>query len=332
MKAVWYERNGAAHDVLRYGDMPDPEPGPDEVRVAIGCSGVNPSDVKRRAGSNQPPLAYPRAIPNMDGAGVIDRVGPGVNPARIGQRVWLHSTAHQRPFGTAAQYAVTPATRAFELPPGVGLDVGAALGVPAMTAHRAVFGAGPVTGKTVLVTGGAGAVGFYAIQLAKWGGASVLATVSSAAKAAFAQQAGADAVFNYRTENIADRVLAATAGSGVDLIVDVDFGANLPTSLAVIKDNAVIATYASMGQAQPVLPVYTLTRKNLSIMGVLVYSMPQAAMQLAGAEVNAWLRSGRAIHNIAARFPLLRTADAHMAVESGSLIGKVIVEVVAPAT
>ncbi len=327
MKAVWYERNGAAHDVLRYGDMPDPEPGPDEVRVAIGCSGVNPSDVKRRAGSNQPPLAYPRAIPNMDGAGVIDRVGPGVDPARIGQRVWLHSTAHQRAFGTAAQYAVTPATRAFELPPGIGLDVGAALGVPAMTAHRAVFGAGAVTGKTVLVTGGAGAVGFYAIQLAKWGGAQVLATVSGADKAVFATQAGADAVFNYRTENVTDRVLAATAGSGVDLIVDIDFGANLATSLAVIKDNAVIATYASMGQAQPVLPAYTLTRKNLSIMGVLVYSMPQAAMQAAGTEVNAWLRSGRAIHNIAARFPLPRTADAHMAVESGILIGKVIVEV-----
>jgi len=327
LKAVWYEKNGAANEVLQYGEMPDPMPGPGEVRVAIGYSGVNPSDVKRRAGFNQPPLAWPRAIPNMDGAGVIDRVGAGVNPKRIGQRVWLHSTAHQRPFGTAAQFAVTPAVRAFPLPDGIGMDVGAALGVPAMTAHRAMFGAGPVTGKTVLVTGGAGAVGFYAIQLAKWGGARVLATVSGAAKAEVAARAGADAVINYRTEDVVERVMAATAGAGVDLIVDVDFGANLAASLAVIRDNAVIATYASMGEPQPVLPAYTLTRKNLAIMGVLVYSMPIAALRVAGAEVNTWLGSGHAVHNIAARFPLEETAAAHIAVESGATIGKVVVEV-----
>jgi NADPH2:quinone reductase len=327
MKAVWYERNGAAREVLQYGDLPDPVPGPGEVRVAIGFSGVNPSDVKRRAGFNQPPLAHARAIPNMDGAGVIDQVGAGVDPARLGQRVWLHSTAHQRPFGTAAQYAVTPAARAFALPPGIGLEVGAGLGVPAMTAHRAVFGAGPVTGKTLLVTGGAGAVGFYAIQLAKWGGARVLATVSSDEKAAVAKRAGADVVINYRTENVAERVRAVMAGAGIEHIVDVDFGANLATSLAVIADNGVIATYASMGAPQPVLPAYTLTRKNLTIMGVLVYSMPQAAMDAAGADVNTWLAGGCAVHNIAGRFPLKRTADAHVAVESGSVVGKVVVEV-----
>jgi NADPH2:quinone reductase len=327
VKAVWYERNGAAREVLQYGDMADPLPGQGEVRVAIGFSGINPSDVKRRAGFNQPPLVHARAIPNMDGAGVIDLVGTGVDPARIGQRVWLHSTAHQRPFGTAAQYAVTPAARAFALPPGICLDVGAGLGVPAMTAHRAVFGAGPVTGKTLLVTGGAGAVGFYAIQLAKWGGARVLATVSGDEKSAVAKRAGADVVINYRGENVAERVLGITAGAGVEHIVDVDFGANLATSLAVIADNGVIATYASMGAPQPALPAYTLTRKNLTIMGVLVYSMPQAAMDAAGADVNAWLASGRAVHNIAGRFPLERSADAHLAVESGSVVGKVVVEV-----
>lgn len=327
MKAVWYERNGAARDVLEFGNMPDPEPGPGEVRVAIGWSGVNPSDLKRRAGVNQPPLAYPRAIPNMDGAGRIDRVGEGVDPARIGERVWLHSTAHQRPFGTAAEYAVTPSARAFTLPTGVGMDVGAGLGVPAMTAHRCVFGAGPIQGKSVLVTGGAGAVGFYAIALAKWGGAQVIATVSSAEKALHATRAGADSVINYRNENVADRVMAETGRAGVDLIVDVDFGANLATSLAVIKDNAVVATYASMGAPQPVLPAYTLTRKNLTLMGVLVYSMPPAAMLAAGTDVNAWLESGHAVHHLAERFSLERTADAHLAVESGSVVGKVIIEV-----
>jgi len=327
MKAVWYERNGAAREVLRYGEMPDPHPGPGEVRVAIGWSGVNPSDVKRRAGYNQPPLAYPRAIPNMDGAGRIDKVGHGVDPARIGERVWLHSTAHQRAFGTAAEYAVTPSERAFTLPDGVGMDVGAGLGVPAMTAHRCVFGAGPVEEKSVLVTGGAGAVGFYAIALAKWGGARVMATVSSIEKAHHARRAGADVVINYREEDVATRVLDETGRDGVDLVVDVDFGANLAASLAVIKDNAVIATYASMGAPQPVLPAYTLTRKNLTLMGVLVYSMPQAAMRAAGRDVNAWLVSGHAVHHLAERFSLERLADAHLAVESGSVIGKVIVEV-----
>lgn len=327
MKAVWYERNGAARDVLQYGDMPDPEPGPGEVRVAIGWSGINPSDVKRRAGYNQPPLAYPRAIPNMDGAGRIDKVGQGVDPARLGERVWLHSTAHQRPFGTAAGYAVTPAARAFPLPAGVRMDVGAGLGVPAMTAHRCVFGAGAVQGKSVLVTGGAGAVGFYAIALAKWGGARVLATVSSAEKGIHARRAGADIVLNYRDEDVVDRVMAGTAGDGVDLVVDVDFGTNLAASLAVIKDNAVIATYASMGAPQPVLPAYTLTRKNLTVMGVLVYSMPPAAMLAAGTDINAWLSAGQAVHHLAERFSLERMADAHLAVESGSVIGKVVVEV-----
>jgi NADPH2:quinone reductase len=326
MKAVWYERSGAAGEVLTYGEMPDPEPGPGEVRVKIGYSGVNPSDVKRRAGSNGPP-AFPRIIPNMDGSGVIDKVGAGVDGKRIGERVWLHSTMWKRPFGTAAQYAVTPTGRAYALPANVSMEQGAGLGVPAMTAHRAVFGLGPVLGKTVLVTGGAGAVGFYAIQLAKWGGARVIATVSSEEKAAVARRAGADAVINYKSEDVGQRALALTEGTGIDHVVEVDFGANLPATLACIQTGGSIATYASMTQPQPILPFNQIMPKNLALLWVLVYDMSARAMLDAAREVNAWLSQGRAVHQIAKRFPLSQLMDAHLAVESGKEIGKVVVEV-----
>jgi NADPH2:quinone reductase len=329
MKAVWYERNGAAKDVLTLGEMADPEPGPGEIRVKIGYSGVNPSDVKRRmgAGGVNGPMQYPRVIPNMDGSGTIDRVGAGVDAKRIGERVWLHSTMWKRPFGTAAQYAVTPAERAYPLPANTPLSVGAGLGVPAMTAHRAVFGLGPVKGKTVLVTGGAGAVGFYAIQLAKWGGAKVIATVSSADKAAVAKKAGADGVINYKTENVAERAIGLNNGERIDHVVEVDFGANLPTTLNLIKNAGTLATYASMGNAQPVIPFYQVMPTNLVVQWVFVYDMPLQAMLDASRDVNAWLAGGTAVHQIARSFPLAQMAEAHLAVESGQEIGKVIAEV-----
>lgn len=326
MKAFWYEHIGAAREVLQHGEMPDPEPGPGELRVKIAYSGVNPSDVKRRAGSSGP-IPFPRVIPNMDGSGVIDKVGAGVDKRRIGERVWLHSTAWRRPFGTAAEYAVTLPERAYHLPDNVPLSVAAGLGVPAMTAHRAVFGTGPVKGKTVLVTGGAGAVGFYAIQLAKWGGARVIATVSSAKKAAIAQKAGADEVIDYKTEDVAARIKTLTDGAGIDHVVEVDFGANLRTTLAVIKTGGSIATYASMSMPQPVLPFYEMMPKNINLLWVLVYDMSAQAMADAAREVNAWLAEGHAVHNIAQTFKLPYLVDAHLAVESGTEIGKVIVEV-----
>ncbi len=195
-----------------------------------------------------------------------------------------------------------------------------------MTAHRAVFGPGPVRGKTVLVTGGAGAVGFYAIQLAKWGGARVVATVSGAEKAAEAKRAGADHVVNYRTENVAERVMALTERAGVDHVVDVDFGANLETTLAVLKPNGSIATYASMSKTEPAIPFYPLMFKNVRLLWVFVYEMPQEAMSEAGRDVNAWLVSGAAVHPRHHVFPLDRLADAHIAVEEGA-IGKVLVGV-----
>ena len=316
MRAVWYERLGPAHEVLEAGEIPDPQPGPGEVRVRIAYSGVNPSDVKRRAGSNVAAMPFPRVIPDMDGSGVIDRTGPGVDERRVGERVWLHSTQWKRAFGTGAEYAVTPAGRAIALPKNVSLEAAASLGVPAMTAHRAVFGPGPVTGRTVLVTGGAGAVGFYAIQLAKWAGARVIATVSGDEKAALARKAGADAVVNYRSAKVEETV---------DHIVEVDFGANLAQTLACLKDGGSVATYASMGKPEPVIPFYPMMFKNLRLLWVFVYEMPAEAMETAAHDVNAWLATGRAVFPPFTKFPLERLADAHVAVEKGA-VGKVLVQ------
>jgi len=316
MRAVWYEKLGPAREVLHAGEMPDPVPGPGEVRVRVAYSGVNPSDVKRRSGATVGAMPFPRVIPDMDGSGVIDRVGAGVDEKRIGERVWLHSTQWKRPYGTGAELAVTPAARAIPLPAGISLQAGASLGVPAMTAHRAVFAAGSVTGKTVLVTGGAGAVGFYAIQLAKWAGARVVATVSSAGKAELARKAGADAVVDYKKGSVSEKV---------DHIVEVDFGGNLQASLACLADGGSIASYASMGKAEPVLPFYPMMFKNLRLFWVFVYEMGPQAIDAAGREVNAWLASGRAALPPFTVFALERLADAHVAVEKGA-VGKVLVE------
>jgi len=316
MRAAWYEKLGPAREVLQAGEMPDPLPGLGEVRVRIAYSGVNPSDVKRRSGATAGSMPFPRIIPDMDGAGVIDRVGPGVDEGRVGERVWLHSTQWKRPFGTGAELATTPAARAIALPAGISLQAGASLGVPAMTAHRAVFAGGSVAGKTVLVTGGAGAVGFYAIQLAKWAGARVIATVSSAEKAALAAAAGADSVVNYRKETVAEKV---------DHIVEVDFGANLQASLACLKDGGSIATYASMGKPEPAIPFYPMMFRNLRLFWVFVYEMGPQAIEAAGREVSAWLASGRAVLPPFTIFPLERLAHAHAAVEKGA-VGKVLVE------
>lgn len=327
MLAGWYERNGAAADVIEIGHMPAPEAGPGEVRVRLFASAVNPSDVKRRAGLRGQRIASPRVIPHSDGAGVIDQVGAGVPPERLGQRVWVYNGQWQRPFGTAAEYIAIAAPQAVPLPANTGFAEGACLGIPAMTAHRCVFADGPVAGKTVLVTGGAGAVGHSAVQLARWGGATVIATVSSEAKAGRARAAGAHHVVNYTSEEVADRVKACAGGRGVDRIVDVDLGANLAVSQAVLQPNGVIAAYASTRVPEPALPFYRLMPMNATIRLVFVYEMPQPAKAQACADITAWLASGTATHAIAARFPLGQLVRAHEAVEGGRQTGHVVVEV-----
>jgi NADPH2:quinone reductase len=328
MRAAWYERNGSAADVLTLGEMPVPEPGPGEVRLRVVVSGLNPTDVKSRAGSR--PMGFPRVVPHQDGAGVIDKVGPGVPASRVGERVWVFTVQWQRPWGTAAEFTVVPARLAVRLPSNTGFDEGACLGIPAVTAHRCLFADGPLAGQTVLVTGGAGAVGHYAVQLARWAGARVIATVSSPEKAAAAAAAGADHTVNYRSADPAAQILELTGGAGVDRIVDVDFGANLPVSLKVLKVNGTIATYASMGDPEPKIPFYALMAKNTTIRPVLLYTMPDRARDEAVSDIVRLVEGGRLLHQIGARFPLERIVEAHQAQESGKVTGNIVVDV-APA-
>jgi NADPH2:quinone reductase len=320
MHAAWYVRNGPAAEVLSMGELADPELGPGEVRVRLHASGVNPSDVKARAGNRK--VMWERVIPDSDGAGVIDGVGAGVDASRVGQRVWIYNGQWERPYGTSAQYITLSSALAPPLPEGLSYEEGACLGIPVMTAHRCVFADGPVAGKTVLVTGGAGVVGHYAIQLARWGGARVIATVSSAAKAEHARAAGADHVINYRTENVVDRVRALTGG--VDRIVEVDLGVNLPVSAEILNPFGGIAAYATAGKPVPELPYQALLRKNPTLRLVFVYTMPDEAKVQAIADIERWAREAKPQFAIAARFSLDQVVAAHQTVERGEKIGHVL--------
>lgn len=326
MRAAWYERFGPADEVLQVGERPTPEPGPGEVRVRLATSGVNPSDVKTRAGGRGE-MAFDYQIPHSDGAGTVDAVGQGVPETRVGERVWVYNAAFRRPDGTAADYTVLPAAQAVPLASNVGFDAGACLGIPAQTAHRCVFAEGSVRGQTVLVTGGAGAVGHYAIQLAKWGGARVLTTVSSERKAEHARSAGADVVIDYKREDVVAAVREATDGAGVDRVVEVEFGGNLETTQQILKTNGAIAAYGSMAAPQPELPFYPLMFAGITIRLVLVYILPETARAAAIADLTEALETGALRHRIAARFPLDETAAAHEAVEAGDKLGQVILEI-----
>lgn len=320
MRAALYETHGSS-DVLDVREIDAPTPGPGEVRVRVHVSGVNPTDWKARARSAPGQFQ----IPNQDGAGVIDAVGSGIDAGRVGERVWLYFAAWQRPWGTAAQYTVVPAAQAVPLPEGVSFDLGASVGIPAMTAHRCLFADGPVDGLTVLVAGGAGAVGHAAIQLARAAGARVIATVSGPEKAAIAQAAGAHAVVNYRSPDAVQQIRAA-APDGVDRIVEVALRDNLALDLAVAAPNAVITTYADDGSGAVPLTVRGLMTPNLVLRFVLVYTIPPAAIDAAVQGVTTALRDGVLTTLPLHRFPLDQTAAAHDAVERGA-VGKVLIDV-----
>jgi len=326
MKAVWYERTGPAPEVLSYGEMPTPVAGPGEVRVRLKASGVNPADVGRRGGSYRA-MEYPRVIPNSDGAGIVDQVGEGVMDLRIGQRVWLfNGQRNGRAFGTAAEYITLSEHLVTPLPDSLSFAAGATLGIPGMTAWCCLFCDGPSTGKTVLVTGGAGAVGHYAVQLAKWGGAKVIATVSSEAKAEQARLAGADLVINYRNDDVIAKVLAFTGQRGVDRVVDVDFGGNIAVTLKLMAMNSTIAVYATNGNRTPLVPMRDLMEKCIALRALVLFALPPPLLAAAQADITKWLDKGQRIHNIAAQFPLVETAQAHLAVEKGDKLGTVIVD------
>ena len=323
MKAALYDRFGAAREVLRVEEMDRPEPGPGEVRVKIDLSGVNPTDWKSRSGATPRPIDGFQ-IPHHDGAGVIDAVGKGVDPARIGQRVWLWMAAAGRPWGTAAQWSVVPERNAVALPPGVSAELGASLGVPAITAHRCLFADGPMDGKTVLVAGGAGAVGHFAIELAKHAGARVITTVSGPQKAELAARAGADLVVNYREPDAADQISSFAGPGGVDHVVELALGANLELDLAVVaRPDARIVCYAAEA-ADPAVPVRACMNANVILRFVLLYGVAEDALERAAGDISAALAVGALTELPATRFPLDEVAAAHEAVEAGAL-GKVFV-------
>src|SRR6266571_4921925 len=324
MKAVWYERTGAAPDVLTFGDMPTPMAGPGEVRVRLEASGVNPADVGRRAGSYRA-LEFKRAIPNSDGAGIIDQLGDGVTRFEVGQRVWLfNGQRNGRAFGTAAEYITLAEHLLTPLPDNVSFAAGATLGIPCMTAWCCLFGDGPIAGQTVLVTGGAGAVGHYAVQLAKWGGARVIATVSSSLKAEQARLAGADLVIDYKTEDVVARTMAFTGQRGVDRVVDVDFGGNIETTLKLMGMNSTIAVYATTGNRTPVVPMRELMEKCINLRTLVLFALPWPLLSAAQADITKWLMAGPRLHNIAGQYALSDTAQAHLAVEKGDKLGTVV--------
>ena len=337
MKAIVYRDNGGP-DVLRLVDRDLPAPGPGEVRVRVAVSGVNPADAQARAGVAHTRTS-PEVTPHHDGAGTVDAVGEGVPPSRTGERVWMFLAAAGRPTGTAAEYAVVPADRAVPLPADVSLEAGAALGVPALTAHRALtvsedgparLRPGALKDRVVLAAGGAGAVGHAVIQLARWAGATVIATVSGPAKGRLATAAGAHHVVDYRAGDPAARI-RAVAPDGVDLVAEVALGANLPLDLAVLRSRGTIATYANQGGTPVDLNVGQNMVLNTRLQFLVLYTAGPQARAAAVEDVTVALRDGAlpvgAEHGLPLhRFPLARAVDAHRALEAGT-VGKILLTV-----
>jgi NADPH2:quinone reductase len=327
MRAAYYERKGPASKVLVHGELPDPQPGAGEVRVKVHFSGINPTDTKLRGGwDGNMEMPFPRVIPHQDGSGLIDAVGPGVPRSRIGERVWIHEAQRGRAFGTAAEYVAIPSENAVTLPEGASFETGACLGIAGMTAHRCLFQDGGIQGQTVLVAGGGGAVGHAAIQLAKWGGARVAATVSRPEQEKIAREAGADLVVNRKNENPAERIKEFTRGAGLDRVVEVAFEANLELNRAVLKANGVISTYSSgPPDSAPRIPFSAIMRQGITVHFILVYVMSRDAHGAAARDLNAALEAGRYRPHVARAFGLDEAAAAHEAQESGRTVGKILI-------
>ncbi len=328
MRAVFYRRFGPAREVLEFGEHTSPKPGHDEVLVKLAASGLNPHDTKKRSGWLGGTLPAESVIPHSDGAGVIIGVGGGVSESRVGERVFVYGAGYRRPGeGTAADYVAVPAHQAVRLPDGVSFTEGAALGVPAMTAYYAVLSDGPVTGLSVLVQGGAGAVGMVAIALARWNGARVIATVSSPEKAEAACAAGADAAVDYRREDVVARVRDLTNGAGVDRIVEVDFGANVAIDAACLKPNGTVASYSSTRVRAPILPYYDFARMGARLLMLQAGNMPERIQQDGVKTIVALLDRGLLRPRIAAVYPLEEVAAAHDSLETGDVIGNIVIAI-----
>jgi NADPH2:quinone reductase len=325
MHAAFYEKNGPAREVLKLADVDTPRPGPGEVRVKLAASGVNPSDVKARGGSTRK-IAYPRVIPHSDGAGEIDMVGAGVSSVRLGERVWLWNAQWLRAFGTCAEYVTLASDQAVHLPANTSFEVGACLGIPAMTAYHAVAVSGASPGMTLLIAGGAGAVGHHAVQFAKATGATVITTISSPEKANVARAAGADHVIDYKRENVGERVMAMTEKRGVDAIIELDIAANTKLIPSVLRPRGIVVVYGT-GSAESAVPLMFFLRNAIALKFIYVYELDASERAAALAAITRALEAGTLITNIGATFPLADIVTAHEAVEQGHVLGNVVVKI-----
>ncbi|HZL40527.1 MAG TPA: NADPH:quinone reductase [Pseudolabrys sp.] len=324
MRAAYYESNGSAREVLRVGEADTPQAGPGEVRVKLATSGVNPSDVKSRQGATRK-IAWPRVVPQSDGAGVIDRVGDGVAKSRIGERVWVWNGQWTRAFGTAAEYIALPAAQAVKLPDKIGFEAGACLGIPAMTGYHAIALSHATKGTTLLISGGAGAVSQYAIQFAKAADATVLATVSSPEKAKAAQDAGADHTINYKSDDVGARVMEITGNRGVDAVIEMDLAANVKLIPAVLRPKGSVLVYGTTPEAA--IPAAFCLVNTIRLQFFLVYELDAAERERTVTGIARALEQGKLVNRIAQpTYALADIAVAHEAVERGT-IGNVVVTI-----
>jgi NADPH2:quinone reductase len=325
MRAAFYEDNGPARDVLKLGEIETPRPGPGEVRVRLATSGVNPSDVKARSGATRK-IAYPRVIPHSDGAGEIDMVGDGVSPSRVGERVWVWNAQWARAFGTCAEYVALPSHQAVRLPPNTSFEVGACLGIPAMTAYHAIATANTAPGTILLVAGGAGAVGHYAVQFAKTAGATVITTISSPEKAAAARAAGVDYTIDYKHENVGERLMALTGKKRVDAVIELDVAANADIITQVLRPRGQVVVYGT-GAAESEMPLMFCLRNAITLKFIYVYELDAIERAAALAGIERAIAAGTLITNVGATFPLADIVAAHEAVEHGKVLGNVVVKI-----
>ena len=327
MKAAFYKETGEARRVLRVGELDTPRPSAGEVRVRMIASGVNPADVKARAGRSFSVMPFPAIVPHHDGVGTIDEVGEGVLRSRVGERVWIWNGQFGRAFGTAAEFIVVPDAQAVLLPDGVTAQQGACLGIPAQTGYRAATFGQDLEGKTVLVSGGGGAVGSYAVQFAKLKGATVIATVGSVARATRALSAGAVQIINYKTEDVAKRVQELTGGRGVDRLVEVEFGMNAPNIASLLRPDGTVYVYGSAKDMQPTINVQQLMMHGVTMHFRSVFKIPLPERQAAIRDITSMLEAGVLQNEVAKEFPLEEIASAHEAVENGKEIGNVVVNI-----
>lgn len=331
MKAAFYENQGDPYEVLQIGEVLKPSPGKGEVLVKIAVSGLNPSDIRVRTGSLGA-MAFSRIIPHQDGSGTIEAVGEGIDPARLNERVWIYQAQYGRSSGTAAEYVVVPSGQAILLPVNTTFEVGASLGVPAITAHNCLFADGDIRGKRVLVQGGAGAVGEAAVQLAKYAGAWVAATVRNLNDAQKIRSMGADLVIDISTEDIVTEINNSTDGKGVDRIVEVDLVSNLEPDLKILNNSGTISIYAlKTGEKSVSIPVFNAMIKNNAFRFVYVYTISDEAKMQAIEMINACLESSQYSTSIGLIVPLNEIARAHEALETKSVKGKILIHVNASA-